>query len=93
VSIDADPETVNAVQDLLGTEAAITAVEVASSFMMTTRIVEATGQPVLRGQSERMAPLLEAIGAAEFPHAGLAIDRDKPGLAHRLLKKVSTLRE
>lgn len=62
---------------MLGRQAAATAAELAGAFAMTNRVMEATGQPVLSGQRQAMLPVLEELGALEFPHAGLTIDRGK----------------
>ncbi|MDH3463755.1 MAG: hypothetical protein OEM32_09050, partial [Acidimicrobiia bacterium] len=87
-----DPQTLLTLADVIGPQAAITALEVAASFVMTNRIIEATGQPVLTNQRERMMPLLEEIGADSFPHSGLTVQREKPDLLSRLRRKLTRSR-
>lgn len=88
VSISPDPAPVARVAAVLGEEAAVTAAEVASAFMMINRIVEATGQPALTKQSERMQPALERLGAMDFPHSGLTTTLDKPGTLKRVASRL-----
>jgi AhpD family alkylhydroperoxidase len=83
-----DPGLVTKVADALGPQAAVTAAEVASAFMMTNRIVEATGQPALRNQRDRMLPLLERLGATEFPHSGLTTVAEKPSTLKRVARRL-----
>jgi hypothetical protein len=83
-----DPTTVARVGKVLGEEAAVTAAEVASAFMMVNRIVEATGQPVLTNQRERMRPILELLGAMEFPHSGLITVAEKPSTLKRVARRL-----
>ncbi|HEY5890248.1 MAG TPA: hypothetical protein VIW94_06080, partial [Acidimicrobiia bacterium] len=75
--------------EVIGPPAAVTAMEVAASFGMTNRIIEATGQPVLANQRDRMLPLLQDIGADQFPHSGLTVERKKPGFTTKLRRKLS----
>lgn len=84
-----DPKPLLTLADVIGPRAAVTALEVAASFVMTNRIIEATGQPVLVNQREKMMPQLEEIGADSFPHSGLTIQRDKPGLLTRIRRKLA----
>jgi hypothetical protein len=72
-----DPETVRAVSTVLGAPAAMTAVEIAGAFSMINRVMEATGQPVLVGHRQRMLPVLEQLGAVDFPHSGLTTERER----------------
>jgi alkylhydroperoxidase family enzyme len=88
VSDNPDPGTVHAVAEVLGPEAAVTASEVAAGFMMINRLVEATGQPVLARQRELFMPVLEPLGAMAFPHSGMVVDREKPGIMTRIARKV-----
>ncbi len=89
-----DAAATYAVVEVLGTEAAATAIEVAGAFEMTNRVVEATGQPVLRKERERAMPILEALGALSFPHSGLQTDRlrsKSERFAHRAKRKIKRL--
>jgi AhpD family alkylhydroperoxidase len=88
VSANPDPATVAGVVSVLGEEAALTAAEVSSAFMMTNRIVEATGQPALTKQRERMRPVLERLGAMDFPHSGLTTTLDRPGTLQRVARRL-----
>jgi AhpD family alkylhydroperoxidase len=88
VSTNPDSATVGRVAAVLGEEAAVTAAGVASAFMMTNRIVEATGQPALTNQRERMRPILERLGAMDFPHSGLTISREKPPALQRVARRL-----
>lgn len=90
VSSGPDPATVAKVAVVLGEEAAITAAEVASAFMATNRIVEATGQPALTNQRERMRPILERLGAMEFSHSGLTVTRERPGTLKRIARRLQS---
>jgi len=83
------PAVLVALAEVIGTAAAVTAVEVAASFGMTNRIIEATGQPVLVNQRKQMMPLLQEIGADEFPHSELTIERKKPGFTTKLRRKLT----
>jgi len=88
VSPNPDPAMVGRVASVLGEEAAATAAEVASAFMMTNRIVEATGQPALTRQAERLRPVLECLGAIDFPHSGLTTTLDRPGTLQRVARRL-----
>jgi AhpD family alkylhydroperoxidase len=88
VSPNPDPDMVGKVASVLGEKAAATAAEVASAFMMTNRIVEATGQPALTKQRERMRPVLERLGAIDFPHSGLTTTLDQPGTLQRVARRL-----
>jgi AhpD family alkylhydroperoxidase len=83
-----DSAMVGRVASVLGEEAAAIAAEVASAFMMTNRIVEATGQPALTKQRERMRPVLERLGAIDFPHSGLTTTLDQPGTLQRVARRL-----
>jgi AhpD family alkylhydroperoxidase len=87
-SLNPDAGTTKAVAAVLGPEAAVTAVEVAAAFMMTNRIVEATGQPALVKQRERMLPTLERLGALEFAHSGHTTVLERPGTLKRVARKL-----
>lgn len=88
VSPRPDPSTVTNLAREVGQPAAVTAAEVAACFMMINRIVEATGQPALTRQRERMRPLLSELGVLEFPHAGLTTERERPGMIRRVIRKL-----
>ncbi|HSF87314.1 MAG TPA: hypothetical protein VLG28_16875 [Acidimicrobiia bacterium] len=62
---------------MIGERAAMTAVEIAGAFSMTNRVMEATGQPVLTGHRQRMLPVLEQLGAVDFPHSDLTTERGR----------------
>lgn len=87
-SLNPDAGTTKALAAALGPEAAVTAVEVAAGFMMTNRIVEATGQPALVKQRERMLPTLERLGALEFAHSGHTTVLEKPGTLKRVARRL-----
>lgn len=72
---------------VVGTAPAVTAVEFAGAFSMTNRIMEATGQPVLANQRQRMLPILEQLGALDFPHSGLTTEVGRTRW-QKLVKKV-----
>lgn len=82
------PQVLVDLAEVIGPTAAVTAMEVAASFGMTNRIIEATGQPVLANQRAQMLPLLQDIGADQFPHSGLTTEREKPGYMTKLRRKV-----
>ncbi len=87
--ISPHPAVLVALAEVIGPVAAVTAMEVAAGFGMTNRIIEATGQPVLVNQRTQMLPLLQEIGADEFPHSGLTTERQKPGFTTKLRRKLS----
>ncbi len=87
-SLNPDAGTTKAVAAVLGPEEAVSAVEVAAAFMMTNRIVEATGQPALVKQRERMLPTLERLGALEFAHSEHTTVLEKPGTLKRVARRL-----
>ncbi len=91
-SLNPETGTAKAVAAVLGPKAAMTAVEVAAGFMMTNRIVEATGQPALIMQRERMLPTLERLGAMDFAHSGHTTVLDRPGTLQRVAKRLRSRR-
>jgi alkylhydroperoxidase family enzyme len=89
-SLHPDAGTAKAVASTLGPEAAVTAAEVAAAFMMTNRIVEATGQPALAKQRERVRPTLERLGALDFAHSGHTTALERPGTLQRVARRLRT---
>ncbi len=91
-SLHADAGTTKAVAAALGPEAAVTGAEVAAAFMMTNRIVEATGQPALANQRDRVRPTLERLGALDFAHSGHTTLLERPGTLKRVARRLRARR-
>ncbi|MGF1617209.1 MAG: hypothetical protein ACFCU2_05300 [Acidimicrobiia bacterium] len=91
-SLHPDAGTAKKVAAALGPEAAVTAAEVAAAFMMINRIVEATGQPALEKQQERVRPTLERLGAMDFAHSGHTTVLEQPGTLQRVARKLRSRR-
>ena len=73
LSASPNPAVLATVAAELGHEATITALEVIAAFEMTNRVVEATGLPAPAGMRQRAWSMVEAIGADQFPHSGVAV--------------------
>ena len=70
----------------IGSGPAVTAVEIAGSFSMTNRMMDATGSPVPARALELALPVLEQIGAMDFPNSDLVSARQSK--AERKLRRV-----
>jgi len=71
--------------DAIGPSAAVTAAEIAGTLSMTNRIMDAIGAAVPAHALEIALPILEQIGAMDFPHAGLV--RTPQGSIERKLRR------
>lgn len=87
-SLHPDAGKTKALAATLGPEAAMTAAEVAAAFRMINRIVEATGQPALAKQRDRVRPTLERLGALDFAHSGHTTVLGRPGTLKRVASRL-----
>ncbi|MEN8238367.1 MAG: hypothetical protein ABFR53_04095 [Actinomycetota bacterium] len=77
----------HALSDAIGPVPAVTAAQAAGTLAMTNRIMDATGSRAPSGAVEAWLPLLEQLGAMEFPHADLVTARKSA--AERRLRKIA----
>jgi hypothetical protein len=61
----------------IGETAAVTAVEIAGGFTMVNRVTHTTGLHVPVRRLEIAMPILEQLGAMEFPNSNLVADDPK----------------
>lgn len=66
-----DPSSVNVLVDAVGPGPAVTAIEIAGAFTIINRIMHATGCPIPVRRLTAARPLLELLGAMDFPNADL----------------------
>lgn len=83
-----DPSSVEALASAIGPVPAISAVEIAGVFTMVNTIMDTTGSHVPSRRLELAQPVLEQIGAMDFPNAALiAVPKRKPG---RKLRRIAS---
>jgi len=87
-----DPSSVEDLASAIGPGPAVSAVEIAGVFTMINTIMDSTGSHVPSRKFELAQPILEQIGAMDFPNAALiAVPKRKAGsklrrIARRLLR-------